>query len=79
MANPNKKGQKLLGGVFAKIHPLKEDIMNIKYDHFWLWRTKNNEKVLVETIYNYIKAEWKPLEGKHCRTAKLRLQKNVTI
>lgn len=71
IANPNKKGQKLLGGVFTKFHPLKENIQNIKYDHFWLWQTKNHEKTLVEKIYNYIKAEWKPLEGKHWSQADL--------
>lgn len=70
MANPNKGGQKLLGGVFAKFHPLKDRIKDIEYDHFWLW-SEEDERTLVENIYNYIKDEWNAFEGKHWSLADL--------
>lgn len=64
LANPNREDQMLLGGVFAKFHPLKESIRDIDYDHFWLWRERD-EGELVGKIYRYIKKEWNNFEGTH--------------
>jgi len=70
IANPNKEGQMLLGGVFAKLFPLKEKINDIKYDHFWLWK-ENDEEDLVRKMYNYVKNEWRNFEGTHWSQADL--------
>ena len=52
--NPHKPGQFLLGGVFGKFHPLKQKKGDIKLEHFWLWKEKD-ERTLVQKIYNYEK------------------------
>ena len=70
LANPNINGQMLLGGVFSKFHPLKERTQDTKYDHFWLWKEKD-EKALVNKMYKYIKDEWKNFEGTDWRQADL--------
>jgi len=64
LANPNREDQMLLGGVFAKFHPLKESKNDIGYDHFWLWN-EENEGELVKKIYRYIKEEWSNFKGTH--------------
>jgi len=70
LANPHKEGQMLIGGVFAKFHPLRERINDIKYDHFWLWN-ETDEETLVRKIYEYIKAEWRNFENTHWSQADL--------
>lgn len=70
LANPYRTDQLLLGGVFAKFHPLKEKYQDIRYDHFWLWSEKN-EEALIRKIYYYIKDEWKNFEGTHWSQADL--------
>lgn len=68
--NPHKEKQFLLGGVFAKFHPLKQKKEDIKYDHFWLWKEKNEES-LVKKIYDYVKSEWHNFEGTNSQQADL--------
>lgn len=70
LANPNKEGQMLLGGVFAKFHPIIEKIRDIEYDHFWLWKEKD-EASMVSKIYEYIKNEWRNFDGTHWSQADL--------
>lgn len=70
LANPHRNDQMLLGGVFAKFHPLKEKIKDINYDHFWVWSEKDEED-LISKIYKYIKDEWKNFEGTHWSQADL--------
>ena len=68
--NPHRQNQFLLGGVFAKFHPLKQNRENIEYDHFWLWN-EDDEKRLVSKIYEYVKREWRNFDNTSSRQADL--------
>ena len=68
--NPHKPGQFLLGGVFGKFHPLKQKKEAIKFEHFWLWKEKN-EQAVIKKIYDYVKKEWRNFEGTPSQQADL--------
>ncbi len=73
LANPNKDGHYLLGGVFTKYKPFKDKDKNLDsfdYQHFWVWKEGNEKKVL-EKIYNYIINSWEDLKDKDPKQADL--------
>jgi hypothetical protein len=67
-ANPHKKGQFLLGGVFTKNKPLLNNQLDFK--SFWIWREKS-EKDILEQIYKYVKSSWDSLKDKEDEQADL--------
>ena len=70
LANPGKKGQFLLGGVFTRTWPIKEEKYEIKFEHHWLWDYKD-EKDLLKTIFQYFQDSWDQIKEKEPRHADL--------
>lgn len=70
LANPNKPNQLLLGGVFKRYFPLKKADKENKYQHIWIWK-ENNEKQVIQKIYDYFKQSWNLLKNKSPHQADL--------
>lgn len=68
VANPYKLNHLLLGGVFCRSFPLKNNKMDL--EQFWVWKDGDEEKTL-KKIYQFFNDSWKMIEGKSDRPKNL--------
>ena len=68
--NPNKRGHLLLGGVFARVKPLKDIMKEPELTHIWIWK-EGDEKQVITKIYEYFQECWKPMANKDAEQADL--------
>ena len=76
LANPGRSGQKILGGSFCLLESTNvkgwtSNLKEIEMVNFWIWEYDNNEKKMLEDIFQYFKDSWSTLKGKKDREADL--------
>ena len=76
LANPGRSGQKILGGSFCLLESTNvkswpSNLEEIEMVNFWIWEYDNDEKKMLEDIFQYFKDSWKTLKGKKDREADL--------
>ena len=70
LANPHKQDHFLLGGVFYRDFPLKKGGRNPHFEHYWIWKAKD-EKTVLTNIYRFFQDSWEPLKNKDPKQADL--------
>ena len=55
--NPNREGHSILGGVFSRYNPQKDNWGNVKLVNIWIWDYESEKELLI-SILDYFKESW---------------------